>query len=273
NRSRGRRPAGAEVVKMDCRHFETILDDLERDTPMSAAVRSGALQHAESCGYCRARLAAARVLSLELRALAREDEKLEAPAQVQASLLAAFRQRARRPARVWKGLSWAAVAAAVVVASWLVVVERPWRRSGSVPRTQVQATSSVPKPEVPAAITGSIGAPKAASTKSAVEMGERRARPRRSRPTASHTPAETAGEFIALSYGDSSYPLGDGMVVRVELPRSAPAMMGLPLSGGDTAGTVTADVVLGQDGVARAIRFVQPGEGKVAARNSGFTQN
>jgi hypothetical protein len=259
---------------MDCRYFESILDDLERDTPMSAAVRSEALQHAESCGYCRARLAAARVLSLELRALAREDEKLEAPAGVEASLLAAFRQRARRPARVWKSLSWAGAAAVLAVASWLVV-EHPWRRSSSAPQTPVQATSSIPRREVPAAITGSTAAPKAASTKVATKMADRRtrARPRRTHPAASHAPAETAGEFIALSYGDSAYPLGDGMVVRVELPRSAPAMMGLPLSGGGTGDTVTADVVLGQDGVARAIRFVQQGEGKVAVRNSGFTQN
>lgn len=123
------------------------------------------------------------------------------------------------------------------------------------------------RPEVPAAITGSTTAPKAASTEGATEMANRR-----TRPTARRA-AQTGNEFIALPPADSSYPLGDGMVVRVELPRSAPAMMGLPLSGGDTGGTVTADVVLGQDGVARAIRFVQPGEGKLAARNSGFAQN
>jgi hypothetical protein len=261
---------------MDCRHFESILDDLERDTPMSAAVRSEALQHAESCGCCRARLAAARVLSLGLRALAREDGELEAPARVEAILLAAFRQRGRRPSRVWRSLGWAGAAAALAVASWLTVTH-PWRGSSSATRTQVQATSSTAKPKVPAATISSTPAPKAASRKSEVKnvtkMADRRARPMRSRPPASHTPAETAGEFIALSYGDNSYPLGDGMVVRVELPRSAPAMVGLPLSGGNAGGTVTADVVLGQDGVARAIRFVQPGEGKVAARNSGFTQN
>ena len=63
------------------------------------------------------------------------------------------------------------------------------------------------------------------------------------------------------------------MVVRVQVPRSAPAMVGLPMSGGDVSGTVTADVVLGEDGVARAIRFVQPSEGKSRNQNSDFAQN
>jgi len=67
--------------------------------------------------------------------------------------------------------------------------------------------------------------------------------------------------------------MGDGVVVRVQVPRSAPALVGLPISSGDVSGTVTADVVLGEDGVARAIRFVQPSEGKSRDKNSDFTQN
>ena len=51
------------------------------------------------------------------------------------------------------------------------------------------------------------------------------------------------------------------MMVRVQLPRSAPALVGFPMTpGSEASGPVTADVVIGEDGVARAIRFVSPGE-------------
>jgi hypothetical protein len=48
-----------------------------------------------------------------------------------------------------------------------------------------------------------------------------------------------------------------GHVVRVELPRSAMASFGLPVNFERAGGRVKADVLLGDDGIARAIRFVR----------------
>lgn len=249
------------VVIMDCKCFDSVLEELERDTSMPAGVRDRALQHAEDCAYCRARLAAARLLSLELRALAKDDENLQAPARVEASLLGVFRERRRRRSRVWRSLSWAGAAAAVTIAAWLLV-EHPWRSSGSSVGPKIQAVA-------PAATFHS--ASPAPTVKGRNETAEARARGERSLPGRHRGVADSAGEFIALS--SSSYPLGDGMVVRVDLPRSAPALVGLPIPGGDVSGTVTADVVLGQDGMARAIRFVQPEEGQDTNQNFGLKQN
>ena len=246
---------------MDCKHFASVLEDLERDTAMPARSREQALHHAESCAYCRSRLAAARLLSLELRALAKDDANLQAPAHVEASLVSAFRERRQRPLRIWRNASWAGVAAAILVGSWLLL-EHPRRHSGSNPTPKLQAERSPVRTEVASAAT---------SVKSRPETAVGRIPRERSRPAAKQAASDTAGEFIALA--GSSYPMGDGMVVRVELPRSAPALVGLPLAGGDISGTVTADVVLGQDGVARAIRFVQPGEDKAATQSLDFKQN
>jgi hypothetical protein len=246
---------------MDCKHFASVLEYLERDTAMAASEREQALQHAESCAYCRSRLASARLLSLELRALAEDDATLQAPARVEASLAAAFRERRRRPARLWRKASWAGVAAAILLGSWLLV-ERSGRHSVPIPTTKLRAERSAVRTEVPSAETSVKSHPKTAAERGPGE---------RFRPAAKQVASDTAGEFIALA--GSSYPMGDGMVVRVELPRSAPALVGLPLAGGDTSGTVTADVVLGQDGVARAIRFVPPGEGKAATQSLDFKQN
>jgi hypothetical protein len=248
-------------VNMDCKHFDSVLEDLERDTAMTAGVRNQALQHAEGCAYCRARLAAYRVLSLELRALAKEDEKLQAPPHVEASLLAAIREKNRRRSHAWRRVSWAGAAAAIALGSWLVA-EHPWRSSGSNPPTKIQVARSTAVPKVASAEV---------SLKSQDESSERRAPRKRYDQVVGRAAAETANEFIALA--GSSYPMGEGMVVRVELPRSAPALVGLPIAGGDASSTITADVVLGQDGVARAIRFVPLDEGKAANQNSGFKQN
>jgi hypothetical protein len=49
----------------------------------------------------------------------------------------------------------------------------------------------------------------------------------------------------------------DATVVRVQLPRSAMRMVGLPVNEERAGERIRADVVLGQDGIARAVRFVQ----------------
>lgn len=262
---------------MDCYVFEAMLEDLERETVLPAAAHAQALQHAENCAYCRARLAAARLLSLELQTLAREDQKLQAPAQVEAALRAAFRARKQRDFQLRRRARWAGVAAAVAVAVSLAA--RPWRHSAPAPPASVQARRSAPAPQAPAVkavpevetadSTATATALAADSdAKQATELAERHAR---SRPASRRTAAEVGSEFIALS--GSSYPVGDGMVVRVQVPRSAPALVGLPVSAGDFSGTVTADVVLGEDGVARAIRFVPPQEPQAIKQKGVVREN
>lgn len=249
---------------MDCNHFERLLENLERDAPMAADLRAAGLQHAESCAECRARLAATRLLRLELQTLAREDENLRASARVEANLLAAFRHRSLHSSRVRRSVSWASVAAAVAVGMWFLA-EHPWQQAGSPPPlVKTQAARPAFLPQI---------ASVASTVKTRNKIAGKNSIHRRSRPTGSRTAASTADEFIALSSGGSWYPVGDGVVVRVQVPRTAPVLVGLPMSGGDVSGTVTADVVLGEDGVARAIRFVQPSEGKSRNQNSDFAQN
>ena len=65
---------------------------------------------------------------------------------------------------------------------------------------------------------------------------------------------EDTTEFFPLMY--SNVPITDARTVRLELPQSALTSFGLDAD--DPAGTVLADVVVGQDGLARAVRFVRP---------------
>ena len=73
---------------------------------------------------------------------------------------------------------------------------------------------------------------------------------------------EVATAFFPLDYG--GMPVSNPQLVRLEVPRTALAAFGLtPIdvpgggSPGTASGTVQADVVVGEDGVARAIRFVR----------------
>lgn len=84
---------------------------------------------------------------------------------------------------------------------------------------------------------------------------------RRSVPDAGHSTesaraaaAEDTTEFFPLMY--SNVPMISGLTVRLELPQSALWSFGLDPD--DPSGKVLADVVIGQDGLARAVRFVRP---------------
>ena len=68
---------------------------------------------------------------------------------------------------------------------------------------------------------------------------------------------ELVTEFFPLTY--SNVPARGGYVVRIQVPRGALASFGATLAaaGDNTSPNVLADVVIGNDGLARAVRFVQ----------------
>ena len=68
---------------------------------------------------------------------------------------------------------------------------------------------------------------------------------------------EITTEFLPVGYLNAANLQDGGQIVRVELPRSAMVSFGLPVNMDRYNEKVKADVLLGFDGVARAIRFVQ----------------
>ena len=69
--------------------------------------------------------------------------------------------------------------------------------------------------------------------------------------------AEVVTQFFPLREGEDLTTLDSLQVVRVELPGSALGEVGLPVDPETANEPIKADVVLGQDGLARAIRFVR----------------
>jgi hypothetical protein len=66
-----------------------------------------------------------------------------------------------------------------------------------------------------------------------------------------------ASGFIALPYAQSGVPVEQAVIVRVKISVSELGVMGLPLAAAPRAREVSADLLVGQDGVARAVRLVE----------------
>ena len=69
--------------------------------------------------------------------------------------------------------------------------------------------------------------------------------------------AELATDFFPLTFTADSAASESGNVVRVKIARTALIAFGLPMNAARAGELITADVVIGDDGLARAIRFIQ----------------
>ncbi len=170
-------------------------------------------------------------LKTGLKALAAQTDNAAAPEWMEGSLLAAFRQQAATPrvtaVRYW---AFAAVAAAVVSAVLLAV----W------------STRATPAPPAPRAFVKSVPPPSAPAPAPA---------PVRRKAVRRPASREVVTDFIPVLYRDPSV-MESGYIVRVQMPRSALASFGLPMNEERAAEKVRADLLVGQDGLTRAIRFV-----------------
>ncbi len=168
-------------------------------------------------------------LSRDLRALAELGAR-GAPASVEAALVFTFRRRKARRRTLTR---WAiAVAAGLLLVAFLT------------PRPQQVAP---PQPRM-AHITPPVLSPASGSARSSVARHHQRTR----RPS-----AEVATRFYPLPDAAALAPFEYGTLVRVQLPRSALRVVGLPVNEDRLSERINADVLLGQDGLARAVRFVQ----------------
>ncbi len=67
----------------------------------------------------------------------------------------------------------------------------------------------------------------------------------------------TDGEFYPLPEAEGLPPVESATVIRVQMPVASLQLMGLPVHEDGGAGPVQADILLGQDGLARGVRLVQ----------------
>ncbi|HKQ51989.1 MAG TPA: hypothetical protein VJT74_06460 [Pyrinomonadaceae bacterium] len=268
---------------MSCRNYETILTEVARGQMLDARARTDALAHTETCARCAARLANEQALSAGLRALSSSAATSQTPACVEEKLLAAFRQGPNfvpavthvvspQQRRVW----WAVAAAVAILAVSTFAALRLLPGNTKQPAEQgakvVQPTPHTTPPW--REDERNVAEPERAVASGADNQDRKLIpvvqpqRPRREArrglvrdagvsPEVASADEEIATDFMPLSYGSSLSQIDDGQVVRVELSRSALHSFGLPVNVERAGERVKADVLLGNDGVARAIRFVR----------------
>jgi hypothetical protein len=175
-----------------------------------------------------------RVL-LALKVLRQADQEREAPAAVEDKLLAAF--RADRSSSPW--MMVATLAAAAIVAVLLVGLYRAPRENVTEKalRNAAPVVTLVEQAPLPAMQSKTAGSGR-----------------KRSVPDIAEQPREIVTDFFPLM--DVAPPLGRGELLRVAVPASAMRSVGLPVREERLDEPVQADVLIGEEGMVRAIRFV-----------------
>jgi hypothetical protein len=179
--------------------------------------------HLEECSGCSARMDQLRELAAGLRAVSAGMSRVQAPARVEARLLSAFRAEAGavpvRTHRAWiPPAAWAGAVAAMIAVGVLVIRDRVPQAGQASPARVTEIASMQTGPD---------------NAESFSEDG-----------------------FLPLP-GAAELPATDDVdLVQVELPRSAMMQVGIAVSPERAEETVRADVMVGADGMARAVRFL-----------------
>jgi hypothetical protein len=259
---------------MNCQDFEITILSMARAQLLEASARRQALAHIAQCPACADMLAEQQALTAAVRTTAKSIRDEAASAQVEQSLRAAFRQQmGSAPAlscggsyrgiariRTWQ---WSQPALVAVAAALLIVLLAGtiWRWSFTDRRQKtatVQPAPATPKENEKLPERLSPAGPAEHETVRHIAGERRRARKPAQRSATSGE--ELTTEFIALANEGELVPLESGRVLRVELSASTLISMGLPITTEDVSKPLLADLLVGQDGMARAIRFVRPGE-------------
>lgn len=191
-------------------------DDVVFELARGWVADGAALAHTDTCSRCAARLESEREVAAALRILATSSQSLEAPARVERALLAAFRRGVRAQSAARSGALWPAWGIAAALA--------------------VLAVAAALQPRAPAPVAIRNAAP--LQTVEVADSGE------------------VATEYFALEQDTDLSALEGAPVVRMKLPRAVLMTFGLPMNPERAEEPVQADVVLGPDGFARAVRFV-----------------
>lgn len=243
---------------MTCHEFQSAV------TPLSLSeLASGAhpqiSEHATACARCGNWLRERLSLAGGLQMLQQRTANLSAAPHVEQALLRAFRDQDREPvelsephrlppltfrlSRMFEVAAYVAVAAALAIGIFLGLrLVQPHAGTSASVASNHQAVDTTASP---------AGAPRVAANSNPAASGTARTHAARVIPAAvTVAPAASAdSDYVALMFCDPLSCSDDAEVVRMEIPEPA---------GGEErdAEPQVADVVVGPDGVVRAIRMV-----------------
>ncbi len=258
---------------MNCQRFEDVVNDIARKQILDVSLRDEALAHSGDCEHCALRLEAEVAITLRLRNFAGSFESIGAPARVEAQLLAAFgngssgrsQTAVRSRSHYWLKYSMAGIAALLLVVFGFAVFRARQAAPAKEQTNDLRATM-VGAPVTPGSAPSAPNSGQDNQISPLVSQPSLTVRHNRpiakaitnqAKPKRPNVNNEIATDFIPVTYGGVANLADGGRMVRVELPRSAMASFGLPVNMDRANERVKADVLLGVDGLAHAIRFVR----------------
>jgi hypothetical protein len=203
---------------------------------------------------------AIEALKHTLGALADADRHVTGPERIGQAVMDAWdAEHAPRAAGryVWSRirLPLRLAAAAALVLLGILAANRPRARppsplvSESAPIASESAPVALALPG--ASLTPAMGSVMAPAARPSASAARRRAR------RGAMTPARTQEEVGLLLIADPMFDPARATVVSVRMPRSALAFFGLPVAELEAGGDVDVEMIVGEDGIARAIRRVR----------------
>jgi len=259
---------------MNCPDFETIIIEIARDRLMDAAARERALEHIRRCASCATLLGEERALSRDLRALSAEGSAEEIPNRIETALLAAFRQRAVAQPAVATGNRRRSLAVAALALLTLGLALARWMTSSAPRESPAHGSGDVVVEATPTVAATPEKTPEKSNWPSPQVVAERRqdrsisssvlekrqkrfaSTPANRPPADDIAPREFVTQFFPVIQGADLIPLESGRIVRVRMARSNLIPLGIPFNQERANETIKADVLLSNDGLARAIRLV-----------------
>ena len=250
---------------MSCSNFETIIIEIARDRLTDAATRERGLEHVRRCTPCATLLVEERALSRDLRAISARCSAEEIPERIETALLAAFRQRSAAPVVAPRRRRWLLAVAALALltfgislAGW--IASSPKRKSPAVGSNAQAAPTDIPATpgksgQTPPRIV-EFRKPDRRILGPAPRDRQKRLASANRRPSGADAAREFVTPFFPVMQGGELIPLDGGQLVRVRMPRSNLIPLGIPIDQGRASETIKADVLLSNDGLARAIRLV-----------------
>jgi hypothetical protein len=226
-----------------CREFDEVVHGFVRMELLDVFLREAVIEHAAHCDNCAARLGEAGALAEVTEAAAGSVRGQQAPPNMEAALLSAFRSQRRRTV-AWRTFEWAAAgAAAAMLAVVLWTSSFPSKGQPSpAPRKDVSSQSKEPL---------DASRPPSSQPHEAAQGTE----PEVSNAASAGT--YSVSDFVPVPFTDGIGPEDPGMVVRVQLTRASLAELGYPVAETPDEDLIRADVLVGEDGWPRGVRLVQ----------------
>ena len=228
--------------EMTCREFDEVVHGLVRMDLLDVNVREAALEHAARCALCSQRIGDAKALAESSEFMGERARVEQTPPQVEASLLAAFRNHHRRAS--WRRtLEWASVGVAAAVL--LVFL---WTVGG---RSRVQSPPAAQRDSSPP------GEPMQAKPSAMAKRDEVARAPHEEVADSSVNETYRASDFVPVPFAGAINADDPGMIVRVQLTRASLAQLGYPVAETPDEDLVLADVLVGEDGWPRGVKLIQ----------------